>query len=136
MENTQEYIFLITSGSYSDYQFHAAFTDEGNAEKYVKSFGLSNNFAIERCKLNPHTKEVNENYKPYDLVMTKEGECVGIENADEHSNFDMWFSYDKKRLVLCLFAKDETHAIKIANEKRAQILAANLWGCDLEGMGF
>jgi hypothetical protein len=135
MENIQEYIFLITSGSYSDYQFHAAFTDKSLAEKYVKSFGLSNNFAIERCKLNPHTKEVNENYKPYELRMTKEGVCERIENADESTDFNIWFTYDKQ-LMLSVFAKDEPHAIKIANEKRAQIIAANLWGCDLEGMGF
>ena len=135
MENTQKYIFLITSGSYSDYQFHAAFTDKELAEKYVKSFGLSNNFGIERCKLNPHTKELNENYKPYELRMTKEGVCERIEIADEYCDFDIWFTYDK-HLILSLFAKDENHAIKIANEKRVQLIAANLWGCDLEGIVF
>ena len=135
MENTQEYIFLITSGSYSDYQFHAAFTDKELAEKYVKSFGLSNNFSIERCKLNPHTKEVNENYKPYEIKMTKKGKCLRVAITDDCSYFDNRFTYDN-HLVLSLFAKDETHAIKIANEKRAQLIAANLWGCDLEGIEF
>ena len=46
----------------------------------------------------------------------------GVEDEDFDVGFDI-----RKNMYISIFAKDETHAIKIANEKRVQLIAENRW---------
>jgi len=66
-----------------------------------------------------------------------------IEDDDDVSGFNdlaRWgFTYVRdwgagldatNKAILYVWAKDKDHAIKIANERRIQILAENMWGID------
>ncbi len=126
----KQIIYVATQGSYSDYRICAVFTDKALAEKYKNS--LPDNWEgprIEEYIANPHSKELNKNHKPYFLRMKKDGECVEIRIADSSYGFDgnnMGFDV-RNNMYLNIFARDEKHAIKIANEKRAQLIAENKW---------
>jgi hypothetical protein len=125
-------VFLVTRGDYSDYRVCAVFSDEKLAQKYIDSFNLTyDEFKIEDYELDIYQNELRENYKPFFLRMTKEGNCTEIRIQKESYSFedgkiDIGFDKDKN-MYISIFAKDEKHAIKIANEKRAQLIAENNW---------
>lgn len=125
-------VFLVTRGYYSDYRVCAVFTDKKLAQKYIDSFEKSySEFRIENYKLNPFSKELKADYKPYFLRMEKDGTCTEIYVKDSSYGFeseDLDIGFDiHKDMYLSVFAKDEKHAIKIANEKRVQLIAENRW---------
>ena len=123
-----ENIYVVTEGSYSDYRICGVFDSKELAEKFTKSFG-KDYMKIEEYTLNPFSKEVNENFKPFFVRMTSEGECVDIGLEVNFGCLDSKYGFDNnKNLYYSVFAKDEKHAIKIVNEKRIQILASNTWG--------
>jgi hypothetical protein len=131
MENKE--IFLVTTGDYSDYRVCGVFDKKELAQKYIKSFTKDSytKFRIEEYPLNPYKFELTNNYKPYFLRMTKEGNCTEIFVQDSDYNFkdgtiDLGFDINNN-LYVSVFAKDRKHAIKIANEKRVQLIAANKW---------
>lgn len=126
-------VFLVTRGYYSDYRVCAVFTEKPLAEKYIDSFKENSYeaFRIENYPLNPYQYELKNDYKPFFLRMTKEGNCTEINVKDssyglEDENVDVGFDIHKN-MYISVFAKDETHAIKIANEKRVQLIAENSW---------
>ena len=126
-------VFLVTRGDYSDYRVCAVFTEKALAEKYIDSFkGNSyDEFRIEKYTLNPYQYELKHGYKPFFLRMTKDGNCTEINVKDSSFGFedeDIDVGIDvNKNMYISIFAKDETHAIKIANEKRVQLIAENRW---------
>lgn len=125
-------VFLVTRGDYSDYRVCAVFTDKKLAQKYIDSFEKAyDEFRIENYKLNPFSKELKADYKPYFLRMKKDGTCTEIYVKDSSYGFeseDLDVGFDiHKDMYLSVFAKDEKHAIKIANEKRVQLIAENRW---------
>jgi hypothetical protein len=124
-------VYLVTSGSYSDYGVDAVFSNRETAQKFIDKFpdSYGDKREIEEWELDPFEYEIREGYDCYFLRMSKDGTCTEI-NMDnnrsvtlrETSGFDrhgdMW------SIVL---AKDEKHAIKITNERRAQHIANNTW---------
>ena len=127
-------VFLVTRGDYSDYRVCAVFTEKALAEKYIDSFkgnSYYDDFRIENYTLNPYQYELKNDYKPFFLIMTKEGNCTEINVKDSYcgfkdENIDVWFDIHKN-MNISIFAKDERHAIKIANEKRVQLIVENRW---------
>lgn len=126
-------VFLVTRGDYSDYRVCAVFTEKALAEKYINSFKGNpyEAFRIENYALNPYGYELKNDYKPFFLRMTKEGNCTEINIKDSSYGFedeDTGMGFDiNKNMYISIFAKDETHAIKIANKKRVQLIAENHW---------
>lgn len=130
-------VFIVTSGSYSDYGIDAVFSSEELAKKFIESFAVSGYMSmdIEEWELNPFDEDLKRGRKPYMLRINKEGHAYDIELEDSTYGFDCQnrnqkkpFYDNKKSLVLHVFADDENHAIKIANEKRVKILEADAWG--------
>ncbi len=132
-------VYLVTRGEYSDYSICAIFSDKKLAEKYIELFKgnseeeLEEELRIETYKVNPYQYELKADYKPYFVRMTKEGNCIEIKIQDlsyafESKDEDLDFGFDiHKNMYLSSFAKDEKDAIKIANEKRLQLIAENRW---------
>lgn len=126
-------VFLVTRGDYSDYRVCAVFTEKSLAEKYIDSFKVNSyeEFRIENYQLNPFSFELKNDYKPFFLRMKRDGECTEIYVKDSSYGFedeDIDVGFDiHKNMYISIFAKDETHAIKIANEKRVQLIAENRW---------
>ena len=143
-------VFVVTSGDYSDYQIRAMFTTKERAETYIKAINLREANDIEEWELDRYSDDIDCGRSPFRVFMAKNG---AVRRADK-TDYDV----DKTCKLVCYFprtpdsvvelectcwAKDEEHAIKIANEKRAQIIAMNLWrevsempkrGCDVEVM--
>ena len=121
-------MYVVTVGEYSDYRICGVFDLENLAQKFIDSFGEKNNMNIEEYSLNPYSIEMSKDYKPFFIRMTSAGECTQAKSGIDF-NSDTCYGFDNKNQLYCsVFAKDEKHAIKIVNEKRIQILAANTWG--------
>lgn len=121
-------IYVVTAGEYSDYRIQAVFSEKEIAEKYVKLFKKDSDFRVEEHDLNPDKEGISNGYNPFYVIMTREGECVSV-NKDLSCYFDhgsINVGWDGN-LEVSLFAKDKKHAIKIANEKRLQVIAGNHW---------
>jgi len=126
-------IYLVTRGKYSDYRVSAVFNEKELAEKYINSFKVDGfvDFRIEEYNLNPFSKELKKGYNPYFLRMKKNGECIEIYIKDSDYCFEdgeIKIKFDiEKNIYFNVFAKNENHAIKIANEKRLQLIVLNRW---------
>lgn len=128
-------MYVVTSGDYSDYGINAIFDTKELAEKYVGCFntGRWNEMRIEEWSLNPNEVKLKEGRKAYRVKMDKQGNIIEIEWVHSAYKFRdemddaVSFTVDQSMNCHC-FAKDKYHAVKIANERRVQYLAANSWG--------
>jgi len=128
-------IYVVTSGSYSDYGIDAIFDTKELAQAFIDSFskGGFNDFNdIDKWELNPNEAELKAHRKAFNLRMNKEGNIQSVEQSNSaysHKNgLGISFTINADWMNVYCYADDETHAIKIANEKRTQILALNRWG--------
>ena len=123
-------IYLVTSGSYSDYGVVAVFDSMELAKKYVnsckKDYYLPTN--IEVFELNPDKESLRNGYKAYQVRMTKEGDTVTVTQQEGTPSTHSYFDKHDNTLVSHVFARDSIHAVKIVNEKRLGVLAENKWG--------
>lgn len=122
-------IYACESWEYSDYRVDALFSHREDAEFYAKVNGCD---VVER-QLDP---DVMTQYRAglhwYCVVMNRDGRVryVEAETSDEQhcdqgpraergSPGDEWLFY--------MWAKNKTHAVKIANERRTGLIATNQW---------
>jgi hypothetical protein len=123
-------IYAVTSGTYSDYRIDAMFSSKENAQNFIDAFEKRyDEFRIEEYELDA---VVPTNKKAYFVRMDKLGNVKEIYISDSAYSFsknaNISFTFDNTIMNCYVFAKDENHAIKIANEKRVFILAENKWG--------
>lgn len=130
-------VFVVTSGSYSDYGIDAIFTTRELAQSFIDAFKTDkwNEMDIEEWDLDPNKKHLKQNRKPYFLRINKKGDVSDLSLADSAYGFkqDMpeakiSYTHNLEWMNINCFADDENHAVKIAGEKRSQILATNTWG--------
>lgn len=128
-------VYVVTSGQYSDYGIDAIFTTKELAEKFIDSFlKMYNEMEIEEWDLNPNEQHLKQNRKPYFLRINKNGNISDVEQRDSSFGFkqnipvaNTSYTHDKLWLNVECFADDEAHAVKIAGEQRARLLASDLW---------
>jgi len=143
MEN--KIVYVVTSGEYSDYNIDAIFDSKELAEQYIDFFKKKGQgtvyggfYGIEEYELNPLQKYINGGYGSkvgFQIVMERNGDILGIYKASpyeytkcEANNIEMFsLANGITRANIFLFAKDKGHAIKIAGERRTQILANDQW---------
>lgn len=133
-------IYVVTDGEYSDYGIKAIFSSPKEAKEFVLTYG---------GRVEPWEMDGNSPYNgnPRGLAhwrvdMNAEGEYIasnrGVPINGFCEDFFFWKSdadrhYPRGVLMsLDILAKDERHAVKIANDKRARLIADNLWGKDPE----
>ena len=116
-------VYVVTRGWYSDYSIEAVFSSEKKAQLLVN---ILDDARIETYEID--SVEIKEGHRCYIVRMKKDGTVVDVYQS-RTSIDDIAVSFDlHKNLWSFQFAKDEEHAIKIANERRAQIIANNMWG--------
>ncbi len=131
-------VFVVTSGEYSDYGIDAMFSTRELAQKFIDSFNDKySDMDIEEWDLDPNKQHLKQNRKPYFLRINKVGDISDLRVCDSSFGFKhdipeaaISYTHGLEWMNLHCFADDDNHAIKIAGEKRAQILAANLWGVE------
>jgi hypothetical protein len=123
--------WLVTQGDYSDYRVLAAFTAEDKA-----AGGAYDDADVESVPLDPTLPAVPAGLRGYCVPMCPVGGARRVQRADswkvlngEHEDRDC----DRRRhgpsepnpfvRYFYMLARDEKHAVKIANERRAMLLA-------------
>lgn len=122
-------IYAVTNGSYSDYRIEGIYSTKEKAEEAHKLYASEND--IEEYDLDAlpeHPPGMLRYYVKMDAAGNV-GECK-IEDASSMPKWK-WSPYgDGKSVGFNMWAEDETHAVKSANEIRAQIIASNQWTTD------
>ena len=125
-------IYAVSDGSYSDYGVIAIFEDEQKAEAFRKWHGHG---CVEEFPLNPDLPAMRPGWNLYQFSMNRSGdtehmqllhEPASTEHKTEIDYYPMHY-YMESHLWCVVVARDELHAVKIANEKRIQLIAANKW---------
>ena len=120
-------IYVVTDGDYSDYHIVALCSTQENAEEVVVSNKSRwNDPNIEEWELDDFKKCPN-GLLPWGVKMNREG-ASSLERETLASFSPRVVPYgDGENMVFDVFAKDEKHAVKIANEKRVQLVAMDNW---------
>jgi len=125
-ENPHNKVYIVTSGEYSDYQIQAVFSTEEKAQEWI---GNNKDEEIEEYELD----KADERYHYIEVGMRKDGTLALA--PEVHWGQKLRPSYHTElspRRGELLFwyvqTQDMERAVKVINEKRVQILAANAWG--------
>lgn len=137
-------VYIVFRGSYSDRRTAAVYADRQSAENYIqnaigrKPDGTQedDDFDIEEWEVNHGECELLTDRAVWRVDMAKTGETIylgresnGHETEDEfHRNYRSATGFDETLKLICYcVAKDDKHAVKIANEKRLMYIANNQW---------
>lgn len=136
-------VWVIEQGGYSDYRVIGVFTSKENAELVMAAIDSKwDEPSIAEWPLDPAVNELQSGRARWFVLMKKNGD-VEEARKDELSSWDLvddasiwerstapaYQGTDKAVDVLQVrvWAKDEKHAIKIANERRTQMISSGEW---------
>lgn len=126
-------IYVITSHNRNGYRTCNVFDNKNSALEFIKHENLGPEAVIEECALNEPSSYPSD-LLAWVVVIDQEGYIVGkVERmaASKMQGNGIWFPstarVDLRAINFLVWAQDSTHAIKIANERRAQLLAADQW---------
>ena len=123
-------IFIVTSGTYSEYQIDGVFSKKEYAEAAIR-------LNLMKCRYDQEIEEYEiDDYagiqslrNGFLLLMDYDGLVLKIDKMlvvnSENKNFTIHSS--GKYFAYALQTDDKTKAIKSANERRAQLIASNEW---------
>lgn len=138
-------IYLVSTGSYSDYSVVAAFSRAEDALAAAEKLDDGASFEMElddcidfaRCGLFPFLVEMTIEGE---IIHAKQNRFVVIGEDTAKTEFNTWPPLEKpqwqsedsliNKLPWCeceTWAKDEEHAIKICNEFRTRAIALDRW---------
>ena len=135
-------VYVLTSGSYSDYGIVGIFSTKENAEEFklrVKDHDYND---IAEMELDAMLPQLRAGMIPWSILMLRDGslerpvEPCAVDRFNVDRSLGIWRrtqapAYKGKGIpdalwgnVMALSAK---HAVKIASEKRAQLIASGEW---------
>lgn len=125
-------IYVVTQGDYSDYHICGVYSTEENATRAAELFSRAN----QACDVEEYELDILSDCPngmlPYIVLMEQNGNAA----ADRISAAQVpreWKPFgDGLRVCFEMYACSETHAIKIANERRLQLIASGEWTTDRE----
>ncbi len=127
-------IYLVTDGEYSDYHIIGVYTTKELAEEAVKCYTGYSTPGIEEYDLDTIPDHPPGLY-PFQVIMNRAGDGeasrqeVGALMEDKPE--ETWTRFEGMHKTgnysFRVWASDNQHAIKIANERRAQLIAFNNW---------
>lgn len=133
-------VYVVTSGCYSGYGIEAVFSTRELADLYCAKMNAHRtsyyHARVEAYPLDDGEAEIRGNRTPYRVMMTKDGTVEHVRPyTGEWPTGKPWFDAEwewgklvgYRTLMLDVWATDAEHAVKIVNERRAQILALNEW---------
>ena len=137
-------VFAVNSGSYSDYGINAIFSSRKLAEEYMAAVKNNDYNEIAVYELDPPTVNlIRSGYSVWCVLMLNDGttERINREENDYYAIDDVPKHWIWKRteapaykgkgipdaLQSTVWAKTEKAAVKIVNEKRAQMIANGEW---------
>lgn len=138
-------VYIVTAGEYSAYRICAVCSTREKADKYIRD---KVGEKIELWDIDSFDEILNfldHGYGMYYVEMKKNGDVIKVSKYSEKEyEYEYWEldeisfidtdlgehgGYCEKYDAICIriVAKDEQHAIKIANEKRSYLIANNEW---------
>lgn len=126
---SKQKVYLVTAGEYSDYHLCSVHSSIEKAESAKKLFDSENDieeFEIDVLPDHP------EGHFPYCVFMDEEGDSSSVvrQSAEYFKPESGRPTTDGKTVAFSMWAKDETHAIKIANEQRIGLILSGRWTSD------
>jgi len=121
-------IYLVSSGTYSDFKIDALFSNIEKAEAYINGFGKGyfGYNDIKEFDIDPEAKLVKNSM--WTVWMHKNGFVEGCAIIYNRSDIlEKGYSINGNKAMFTVDAKDEEHAIKIANEIRVYLIANEAW---------
>lgn len=144
-------VWVIEDGEYSDYRVVGVFSSQENAQIVADAIKAESESSYSEATiavwpLDPAVDELRQGLKCYHIWMQRDGtveRCHLAQLAGDHigGEVGMWrrsvaaalFKMLDKPDVLDakVWAKDDQHAVKIANEHRTRLIASGEWDADL-----
>ena len=122
-------VYVVTDGAYSDYRVLCICSTKEKALRAKSLYCAENDIAeYELDQMHEHP----EGMFWYCVSMLSSGDGADVRKESiEYTHKDKWRPYGDGHLVsFYMWAKDDEHAIKIANERRAILIATNQWTTD------
>lgn len=118
-------VYVITAGTYSDYHIVTVFGNRELAEKFVGE--EPHPYMIEEYEIDRFAEQVRAGLQLHYVSMYSDGSShIELsESKGEGLELVTWVS--GKAIRGNVWATDKQHAAKIANEKRAQLIASGDW---------
>ena len=127
---TTKKMYVLTVGEYSDYRVLGVFSSPELAEEvYAKRKDIGRDYchSVEEYFLN-NDPNAPEGMKPCSVIMRRDGSVTNIQiNPDGSSTYEDQFISEKIDRRFYMWARDDKHAVKIANERRTKMIAENQW---------
>jgi hypothetical protein len=138
-------IFVVEQGSYSDYGVVGVYTTKENADAIAAKINESDPYdeaTVAEWPLDPGIDALRSGLDKFSVLMLRDGAVEEVRKLDDGWTFDIsggahiWRrtqarAYKGRGIPDCLsatvWAKDEKHAVKIANERRAEMIASGEW---------
>jgi hypothetical protein len=120
-------VYVVTTGCYSDYRIEGVFSTGEKAKEFISATGIEGDGEIETWILDAHIDKTERGYNFYTVKMRRDGNVVSI-GKETPLSARHWITGGRVDcLYTSLWARDKEHAVKIANEQRARIIALGLW---------
>lgn len=130
-------VYIVSTGSYSDWMILGIYTTPDKAEKAKADYGAENDVEEHDVDKFP---QIPAGLRPYNVVMTCAGGLLQQPQQARPLYVDGWKdkwqpwsslrSPETQAVIFNLWARDEEHAVKIANDRRAQLIATGEWTTD------
>lgn len=121
-------VYIVNYGCDSEREVIAVFSSPKNADEYAEKFSDCH---VEEYEIdtpeNLDLLEEKRGLKYFKVVMKRNGEVAigyGLTYPRQGSEYGL---YENRILYSNSWARDEQHAIKIANERRAMLIANGEW---------
>ena len=111
-------VYVITKGCYSDYRIVGVSLDKKRAKEIAKAVDDSKESWLYEARVEEYDTDLLATCLRYHVSYIQGRWEAGADDYDEHQTNYM---YNEKSFVV--YAKDEEHAIKIAQDMRAEYLA-------------
>ena len=137
-------VWVVEQGDYSDYRVVGIYSSRENAQRIADLINSAEDYCFDDAtvserNLDPCIEDLNAGRKPFNIVMDYSGntesvgECEFFE-YDTYRKLHVWkrteaSAYKDRNINDAIsgivWAADEKHAVKIANEFRARMIAEN-----------
>jgi hypothetical protein len=121
-------VWVVVLGQYSDQSVEGVFSSKKKAELFSRRF----DGFVKKIELDALPDELRRGLRPFEVLMLQDGTTERISSVGHlfvphgfvisKNGFRSAGSEDVLILSCLVWARDKKHAVKIANEKRAQLL--------------
>ena len=125
-------VWAVEEGEYSDYHIIGVFSTKENAQIVADLFSGS----VVEWPVDPGITELRAGLKRFRVFMYRDGSAeveslqrtsYAFKVTGESEQNQVIRSMRQSWIVPIIWAKDEKHAVKIANERRIQLIANGKW---------